>query len=47
MVLDLTPNYNGTSPWFSSSVAVDVMDKVEVGISFISYTFTVVFCVED
>lgn len=30
VVLDLTPNYRGASPWFGSGNSADVMEKVKV-----------------
>lgn len=31
VVLDLTPNYMGTDPWFSAGDVGDLIEKVKVG----------------
>lgn len=31
VVLDLTPNYLGAAPWFSTGDVGDVLEKVKVG----------------
>lgn len=30
VVLDLTPNYKGSKPWFSSTLMTNVVEKVKV-----------------
>ena len=38
VVLDLTPNYLGNKPWFSSGKSVEVLEKLKVRRSFFKNT---------